>query len=400
MSKLLSSAMQIWYSKRTLKTSTFWSIRRFSGLAFLLSLLCAFSSCNFGADGVPNQSSAQTEQALGTLCRIELFADGKPELYSRLFARLREIENMMSPALEDSELSRINRMAGIEAVPASPELFSVLERALFFAEVSDGAFDPTVGPLVRLWGGENPRVPSAEELEAALALINWREVDLNPATSSVFLRRAGMELDLGAIAKGFAADDLAQMLKETGVKAAIIDLGGNIYLYGAKPGRSYEANKAKNTAGAAEPWRVGVQNPLKDERGAYTGYLEIKGRPAGNGSSAFGFSVVTSGVYERFFIENGKRYHHILDTGTGFPVENGLLSVTVTASSSMDADALSTAVFALGWEKGRALAEAHGAGALFIFSDKTIRGAGGILDMWTLTGESFTIEAFPKAAGF
>jgi thiamine biosynthesis lipoprotein len=306
---------------------------------------------------------------LGTLCRIELFGGGKPELYGRLFSRLYEIERMMSTNLADSEVSRINRAAGIAPVPVSPELFTVLERALYFAEASDGAFDPTVGPLVDLWGigGDYPKVPDGKEIEAALALVNWKDLELSGGTGpdvsetkglvTAFLRRRGMALDLGAIAKGFAADELVKILREEGTKSAVIDLGGNIYVYGTRP----RVRSFLPKAGEVVKWRVGIQNPL-DDRGAYAGYLELDEA-----------SVVTSGVYERFFIEDGKRYHHILDTRTGFPVENGLLAVTITAASSMDADALSTAVFALGREKGSALAEANGAGAIFIFEDRTIR---------------------------
>ncbi|MDR1505507.1 MAG: FAD:protein FMN transferase [Treponema sp.] len=318
------------------------------------------------------RSSARSELALGTFCRIELFGGGKPELYNRLFSRLREIEGMMSVNLEDSEVSLVNKAAGIAPVPVSPELFTVLERAVYFAEVSNGAFDPTIGPLVKLWGigGETPRVPGGEEIDAARALVNWKDLELTaagPQTASgtAFLRRKGMELDLGAIAKGFAADELVKILRETKTNSAIVDLGGNIYVYGTRPG------------GGEKTWRVGLQNPL-DERGAYTGYVELKEA-----------SVVTSGVYERLFTENGKRYHHILDTATGFPVENGLLAVTIMAASSTDADALSTAVFALGYEKGSALAEANGSGAIFIFADRTIRGSAGALEQFTLTDAAF-----------
>jgi thiamine biosynthesis lipoprotein len=313
---------------------------------------------------------------MGTLCRIELFG-GTSELNGRLFARLEEIDRMMSVNRPDSEISRINAFAGLERVPVSPGVFTVLERARYFAGVSDGAFDPTIGPLVRLWGigGDAPRIPMPDDLRTALELVNWRDLELRPsdgAGGTAFLLRKGMELDLGAIAKGFAADQLAALLKGSGVRAAVIDLGGNIYVYGTKP--------AGFPLWKTRAWRIGVQDPGK-ERGVYAGYVET-----GEGS------VVTSGIYERFFTENGKRRHHILDTALGFPVENGLMSVTIMAQSSMDADALSTAVFALGYDKGRALAEAHNARALFIFEDGVIRGSAGALDAFTLTGTSFRID--------
>jgi thiamine biosynthesis lipoprotein len=300
-----------------------------------------------------------------------LYENGTPALYDRLFARLGEIDALMSATRPDSELSLINAGAGAAPVSVSPELMAVLEKARYFAEISGGAFDPTVGPLVRLWniGSDTAAVPEAAEIADALGLINWQDMILDRTRGTVLLSKPGMALDLGAIAKGYAADELAGILREAEIPGAIIDLGGNIYAFGTRPPES---------AGAAtRPWRIGIQNPL-DDRGVYAGVVEL-----------WNCSVVTSGVYERFFLYNGKRYHHILDTVTGFPVENGLVSVTVIAPSSMDADALSTALFTLGYEKGRALAEKEGVQALFIFGDKTIRKTGN--GIFKLSDNSFRI---------
>jgi thiamine biosynthesis lipoprotein len=318
----------------------------------------------------------RTEFVLGTFCRIRLYEQGTPEIYERLFARLGEIDALMSANRPDSELSLINAAAGIAPVPVSPELMTVLEKARYFAEASGGAFDPTVGPLVKLWGigsdgPEEASPPDPEKIAEALGLINWRNLILDRSPGTAFLAGQGMSLDLGAIAKGYAADELVRILREAGLNRAIIDLGGNIYALGVRV--------PKSSGEKDLPWRIGIQNPL-DDRGVYTGIVELKD-----------CSVVTSGVYERFFIHNGKRYHHILDTATGFPVENSLLSVTIIASSSMDADALSTAVFALGYEKGRALAERERADALFIFEDKTIRGTGGAFALFKPGDTSFRV---------
>jgi thiamine biosynthesis lipoprotein len=335
--------------------------------------MTAFSGCL--AERGRAGSVSQTELALGTLCRIELWAPSGAQrpLFDRLFARLNEIDAMMSAQAAESEISRVNGAAGVSPVSVSPELFAVLERALYFAAVSDGAFDPTIGPLVRLWGigGNAPRVPAPEEIAAARELVNWQDLELafsgaDGDARTAFLRRSGMALDVGAIAKGFAADELTAILRESGVSGAVLDLGGNIYVYGTRPSRD-----------KGRKWRVGIQNPL-DERGVYAGYIELDEG-----------TVVTSGVYERFFEAAGRRWHHILNTATGFPVDNGLLSVTVSARSSMDADALSTALFALGYEKGRALAEKEGVFAVFIFGDKTVRTAGAA--NFTLTGGEFRL---------
>jgi thiamine biosynthesis lipoprotein len=183
-----------------------------------------------------------------------------------------------------------------------------------------------------------------------------------------------MALDLGAIAKGFAADEAAAIAIRAGVRRAVIDFGGNIVVCG-KPGR--------------EQWRIGLQNPLA-ERGAYIGIAAI---PAGEDN--FSWSVVTSGVYERGFEKDGIRYHHIFSAGespaNGYPVNNGLLSVTIIAHNSMDADALSTAVFVLGFEKGSELIETlPETEAVFIFDDKSVRITSGA--SFTLTNNEFRLR--------
>jgi thiamine biosynthesis lipoprotein len=286
---------------------------------------------------------------------VNLFEAGTRAEYSAVFAELNRIQQVMAfTAASDggeagTALDLINRNAGIRAVPAPEELLDVLERARYYAELSGGAFDPTVGPLVRLWGigDENPRVPGAAEIQQALSLVDWRDLLIDRAAGTAFLRRRGQSLDLGAIAKGYAADQAAALLRRSGNRRAIIDLGGNIFALGERQGR--------------ENWRIGVQDPL-EERGSYLGVLGVKNK-----------SVVTSGVYERYFEEGGLRYHHILSTQNGYPVRNGLLSVTIITEQSIDADALSTVVFALGLEKGLALVESlPDTEAVFVREDRTV----------------------------
>jgi thiamine biosynthesis lipoprotein len=316
---------------------------------------------------------------MGTVCAVNLYGGGSQKLYAAIFARLREIDRIMNArafsdesgaeASPQSDLRRINRNAGLAAVAVPGDLVTVLEKALYYAELSGGAFDPTVGPLVQLWGigTDEARVPGADELQAALALVNWRDVLLDREAGTVFLRRPGMALDLGAIAKGYAADEAAALIKKRGIYRGIIDLGGNILALGERSGR--------------RPWRIGVQAPDR-ERGDYLGVLLVRNK-----------SVVTSGVYERYFQSGDSQYHHILSTQTGYPVDNGLLSVTIIADFSIDADGLSTTVFALGYEKGRALIESlPGAEALFVFSDLKIRGTPGALAAFSLANQSYRVE--------
>ena len=261
----------------------------------------------------------------------------------------------MSVRIPTSDISRINAAAGIEPVQVHEETFKVIKRAVYYAELCSGAFNPAIGPLVSLWGfnNENPRIPSQKEIDEVLPLINWRNIELDPETNSVFLTQYNMALDLGAIAKGYAVDEATRIAKKAGITRAIIDLGGDIMVLGEKKDKTL--------------WNVGLQNP-DEEQGFTIGYLQIPES-----------SVVTSGVYERFFIEEGKRYHHIFQPSDGYPVNNGLLSVTIIANNSMDADALSTAAFVLGYEKGRALIESMpSVKAVFIFQDRTIRTTPGV----------------------
>jgi len=317
-------------------------------LCAIIIFTLAFASC-FG-----KSEPSRAEFALGTVCSITLYDKGTAAVYNEIFKRLREIENRMSVNLPDTDVARINAAAGISSVQVHEDVFEVVRRAIYFAEISGGAFDPTVGPLVSIWeiGGKNPHVPSQEEINAALSLINWRNVELDSKNHSVFLKRYGMALDLGAIAKGYAADEAAAIIRKAGLKQAIIDLGGNILVYGEKKDKSL--------------WRVGLQDPLEN-RGSYLGIVT-------GGECA----LVTSGVYERFFEYDGRRYHHIFSPFNGYPADSGLLSVTIIAKNSIDADALSTAVFVLGYEKGRALVESlEGTEAFFVFNDKSVKKTNG-----------------------
>jgi thiamine biosynthesis lipoprotein len=295
---------------------------------------------------------------LGTICKITLYEQARDSVYKDIFNRIREIENLMSVNIPDSDISRINESAGVRAVRVDEAVFKVLKRAVYFAGLSDGAFDPTVGPLVSLWGigTDYERVPFIQEINAVLPLINWQDIELDEQARAVFLKREGMALDLGAIAKGYAADEAAAIIKNARIERAIIDLGGNIVVCGEKKDKS--------------PWRVGIQHP-GEERGEYYGILNIQAKD-------YSRTIVTSGVNERYFIKDGVRYHHIFSPVTGYPASDGIMSVTVITSASMDADALSTAAFVLGYEKGSALIESlPDTEAVFIFDDYSVHKTGG-----------------------
>jgi thiamine biosynthesis lipoprotein len=266
----------------------------------------------------------------------------------------------------------INRKAGLEPVHIRADLIELLETALYYAELSGGAFDPTIGPLVQLWGigTDSERVPDEGEIARALRLVNWRDLIIDRESGTAFLRREGMALDLGAIAKGYAGDEALRIAKEDNVKRAVFDLGGNIVTLG------WREQKGKTST----PWRIGIQNPLMG-RGSYIGVLPVND-----------MSVVTSGVYERHFESGGKSYHHLLSTVNGYPVENGLLSATIVTKSSTAADALSTVVFTLVYERGRAVVDSiPGAEAIFVFNDHSVISTSGLVGIFKLTDNEFTL---------
>ena len=290
----------------------------------------------------------QSQLHLGTVCTINLFDQGSTELYGQMFQKLKGIEQAFSVNLPDSAVSQINQSAGIAPVVVPQEVIYVLQEALRIAERTSGAFDPTIGPLVNLWdiGGDNSQVPSREAIDHARSLVDWRLVEIDSQRGTVYLPKQGMALDLGGIAKGYAADELVAMAQEAGIQQALFDLGGNIYAFGTK---------ADGT-----PWRVGVKDPAQPG-GSPALALAVQDR-----------SVVTSGMYERFFEQEGIRYHHILNPATGYPVWNDIQSVTIVSKNSLLADALSTSVFVLGREKGLALLESEDAEGVIIGEDNLV----------------------------
>lgn len=336
--------------------------------------LAAAALCAIVAVSCAEPPRDRADLVLGTVCSVRILDGGDRGALDAVFERLRGIEATMSANADGTVVAAINAGAGVAPVTAPDDVRYVLGKALSYSALSGGAFDPTIGPVVKLWniGMDGERVPSPEEIAAALPLVDASAVAADDAAGTVFLRRAGMLLDLGAIAKGYAADEAARILLEHRVKAAVIDLGGNVKVVGKKPDGS--------------PWRIGIQDPF-DDRGARIGVAELEG----------GATVVTSGVYERYFIgDDGEHYHHILDPATGYPVRNGLASVTVISSSSIDADGLSTTLFSLGLERGMALVETLGhVEAVFIDEEKRVYLSSGAGAVFKLDNPAFALTPLP-----
>jgi len=311
----------------------------------LIGIVLLLVSC----DRTASEPESQSFLMLGTVCKITIYDHPSEEAFSTAFARIREIEDHMSLHTNSSEIALVNANAGKESVKVSPDTFAVIEKALEIARLSGGAFDPTIAPLVQAWdiGGENARRPPDEEIASLLPLVDYTKVHLNREKREVYLPTEGMALDLGGITKGYAADEVKQILLDHGVEQAIVNLGGNVLTLGRKPDGSL--------------WKIGIQDP-DEGRGAYVMIVELDDT-----------SLVTSGPYERFLELDGKTYHHILDTKTGFPVESDFTSVSIITQSSFLADALSTSVYALGYEKGLDLINSlEGVSAVFFTNDKEV----------------------------
>ncbi|MEE4278206.1 MAG: FAD:protein FMN transferase [Halieaceae bacterium] len=256
---------------------------------------------------------------------------------------LRAINDALSTYIAESEISRLNAIAGVADVQLSERFAEVLDSALEWSALTQGAYDVTVGPLVELWGFGSTdfrgAVPDQDEIDAALAVVGAPKLSWN-AQQRRLQRPAGMRLDLSSIAKGYAVDRLSRLLADRGADSSLVEIGGELRARGERP--------------EGGPWRVAVESPDPSER-RFVDALSI--------SDA---SVATSGDYRNFFEVGGRRYSHLVDPRTGYPVDHELVSVTVIHEDCMVADALATGLIVMGLDAARALAEAQGLAAQFV----------------------------------
>ncbi|HID94458.1 MAG TPA: FAD:protein FMN transferase [Candidatus Latescibacteria bacterium] len=271
-----------------------------------------------------------TEFHMGTFVEITIMYPDKKvggELVQQAFNMVGRIDSLMNVYSEKSEVSILNRQGRINA---SRETAEVILRSIEFSRLSAGAFDVTIRPLANLWrmAKQNKKLPEKADLERARRLVNYHDIVINQAEIS--LKRKGMQVDLGGIAKGYAIDKAIDVLRKGGIKRALVNGGGDIYALGKGPRRG--------------KWRIGIQHPRRDD--SFLAILSLRDR-----------AVATSGDYQRYFTLEGKRYSHIINPKTGRPVQDIPMSVTVIAPDCTTADALATAVFVLGPERGLKLIE-------------------------------------------
>ncbi|WP_238883925.1 FAD:protein FMN transferase [Clostridium sp. YIM B02551] len=344
--------------------------RVFKGLilgAVTLSLIGSLVSCGKKT----TEPISKSEILLDTPCKVTIYDNVSSDVLDKAFDKLREVDKKMNAANEDSEISAVNNQAGKGYVKVSDNTFYVIKEGIKYGDLTNEKFDISVGPLVKLWHvnqrkeNDTEPLPTQEQINQAKSLVNYKNVLLKEDTKEVMLKEPGMSLDLGGIAKGYAGDAVAEVLKSNGVSHAIIDLGGNILTVGSKTDGS--------------DWKIGVQNP-NNERGDYLGTIEVTDK-----------AVVTSGIYERYFIKDGKKYHHILDTSTGYPVDNELASVSIITDKSIDGDALAKA-FCFGVDNGLKFIESQkGIEAIFVTKDNKVYVTSGLKNNFKITDNNFKL---------
>lgn len=335
-----------------------------------LPIICLLSLCLFFSCGKPEAVFRQ-EVSFGTVCSITLYEKGGQKVLDKCFARLQELDDIFNINEENSDISKINKNAGIQPVKVSEEAIYVLKAAKEFAKITDGNFDPTIGPLVKLWNisGGNPKVPENQNIKIAKQYVDYEKLILDEEKNTAYIEEK-MSLDVGGIAKGFAADEMTKILAENKITYGIINLGGNIFAYGSK-----------DVQKKGEQWNIGIKNPLEPEKGSgFSVYVKNK-------------TIVTSGNYERYFEANGTRYHHIIDVKNGYPSQNGVVSFTIVADSSMIADALSTSCFILGKEKGIQFLESLGIEGFCITKDRKLYATKGLRDNINILDDSFSFAS-------
>ena len=342
-----------------------------TGLTALLVAL-AISGCSRNTPVKPGGDKlpiSETFYTFETVVTVKVYDEKVTEAHFAAIEQiLQDVELELNRANTNSEIYRVNQAAGKNPVAVSETTFIAVKDAMDDAVASQGVFDPSVGPLVDLWGvgKEGAKKPADADVKKALAFVRYEDVELNEAEHTVFLKRAGMSLDLGGTGKGYAADRIADYLRSQGFGSAIVDMGGNLLTVGLKPDGS--------------EWKIGVQDP-DQARGATVGTLTIDGK-----------AVVASGIYERFFIEDGVRYHHIMDTDTGYPADNELASVTIVTDNAMKGEGLDNWMFCLGLEEGLKYVESReDVEAIFITKDRKVYVSSGLKGKLGMSSSEFTL---------
>lgn len=316
---------------------------------------------------------------MGTLITSVISGDVPQAVTTEVCGLLRSLEERLTvngppSARIKSQVNAINECSGITAVTADSEVYRIVRKAVTASREYRNSFNALIGPVVKSWGigFDSPRLPSDAEISELLTLTDPFEVELNDEASTVKLLKKGMQLDLGAIAKGYAADLAAKVYNNHGVNQGLIDLGGNVLAMGG------------SDRAADGLWRIGIQSPFKP-RGTSLGTLALRD-----------CSAVTSGIYERSFEKDGKHYHHMINPATGYPFETDIASVTVIAATSTIADLWTTILQSGGLAQSHYKAENEsGIEAVFVTKERLVLPTSGIRDVFTHTDNDYKLISHP-----
>lgn len=314
-------------------------------------------------------SYESSDFAMGTYIQQTVYGKDGEAAAKAALSKITQLEDKISWRIDTSDVARLNEAAGTDWISIDSETASILSASLDVAQKSDGAYDPTILPVSSLWdfGGENQHVPAKSEIQKFIQYVDYRNLRVNVKSFTASLKLHYMAIDLGGIGKGAACDDAVAAYRSAGTDYGIIAVGGSIGVYGSKPDGS--------------PWRIAIRDPAtKDDSAGSMGQINL----------VSGF-VSTSGTYEKTFTENGVTYHHLLNPKTGYPENNGLVSVTVKADNGAISDALSTACFVLGREKGEKLLSEYHADGVFIDSANKVYVTDGLKDSFQITGGNYAL---------
>ncbi|WML35908.1 FAD:protein FMN transferase [Clostridium sp. OS1-26] len=295
----------------------------------------SFVSCSSFKSQANNQLYEQSNIMMDTVISLKAYGPNAKAAVDEGFKKVDELDKIASPNISTSDVSKINAEAGKEYVKVHPEIIKMIKTSIQYSKLSGGAWDITTGPIINLWGigTDKQRLPADSEIKAKLPLVGYNNISINETDNSVMLKKQGMAIDLGGIAKGFTADEVLKIFNKYGIKKGLISLGGSsIYAIGT--------NEEDNL------WSVGIKHPRSEDNQNYLGIVKISNQ-----------ALSTSGDNERYFINNGKRYHHIMNPATGYPADTGVMSDTIIIDSNVEdknmlADLLTTTIFILGPEKG------------------------------------------------
>ena len=328
-------------------------------IAVILCAVIVFGIVSY--DFISGRSSCEkTSVAMGTVVTVKLFGFGAKNDLDKIETEINGLENsVLSWRKEGSDVYRINKGSGTQ-VSVSPDTVKIIGQCIDISDDCGGVFDITIGNVTKLWdfGGNHQRLPSDDEIKTALGSVGYKNVSISGNAVQI---KKSQSLDLGAVGKGFVCDKIKELLDKGRTKSAVVSVGGSLLIYGNRT------------------FSVGIVNPDNDKQSM--GTLKLKDT-----------CVSTSGNYEKYFEQDGKRYHHILNATTGYPATSEFKSVTVVCESGLISDALSTVCYIAGYRKSIEILKKFDAEAVFIFNNNAVRVTDGLSGKFTVTDDSYTLD--------